>query len=273
MTGSQRSRGTSVLVVGAGLGGLTAAVALQRAGIQVTVLERAAELREVGAGVSVWPNALNALRRLGLGDAVERAGVRVGRTDVRDWRGHVLHGSSTESIEARFGAPVLMIHRADLHAALCAPLDVGVVRLDVAVDVVEQDSAGVRVRRADGGVHRADVAIGADGLNSAVRAAVLSDGPPRYSGLTAWRAVVTVPDAVATRVTGSETWGHGSVFGMQRVSANRVYWYAGTRAPEGSQAPPDAQKAHLADLFGSWHEPIPQLLDATPGSTVLHNDL
>ncbi len=238
-TGTHAER--CALVVGAGIGGLTAAVALQRAGVAVTVLEQAPELREVGAGLSLWPNAVEALRRLDLGEAVERVAARVQRTELRHWRGKVISGSSTEEVETRFGAPVLMVHRADLHAALRSALDADVVQLGATVRAVDQDGAGVRVHRADGSTLRGDVAIGADGLNSVVRAAVLADGPPTYSGLSAWRAVVTATDAVAARVVGSETWGHGSIFGMQRLPANRVYWYAATRAREGEQVPPARQ--------------------------------
>ena len=263
----------SVVVVGAGIGGLTTAVALQRAGIEVTVLERAPELREVGAGLSLWPNAVAALRRIGLGPAVEQAGARVRRTELRDWRGHVIHASSTEDVEARFGAPVLMVHRADLLAVLRAALDQDAVQLGVEVAAVEQDGAGVRVHRTDGQIHSADVAIGADGLHSVVRAAVLADGLPTYSGLTAWRAVVKVDDEVAGRVTAGETWGDGSIFGMQSLPGNRVYWYAAMRAPEGARARRGMEKEALVEQFGSWHVPILEVIGATPDDVVLRTDL
>lgn len=263
----------SAVVVGAGIGGLTTAVALQRAGIGVTVLERAPELREVGAGISLWPNAVSALRRLGVGEAVEQAGARVRRTDVRDWRGQVIHGSSTEEVEARFGAPILMVHRADLLAALRAALDEDAVHLGAEVAAVEQDRTATRVRRTDGQVHSADVTIGADGLNSVVRKAVLDDRPPTYSGLTAWRSVATLTDEVAARVSAGESWGHGSIFGLQNLPGNRVYWYAATRAPEGARDEKGREKESLLERFGSWHAPIREVIEATPAGTVLRNDL
>ena len=112
-----------VLIVGAGIGGLTAAIALRRAGIDAVVLEQAPELREVGAGISLWPNAINAFRRLGVGDAVEATGARVADTEICDWRGRSLHRSSSDLIEARFGAPLIMVRRAALHSILRDALD------------------------------------------------------------------------------------------------------------------------------------------------------
>lgn len=277
MSGTSFEQGTRVLIVGAGIGGLTAAVALQRVGLAVTVLERAPELHEVGAGLSLWPNAVAALRRLGVGDALERVGREVRRTELRDWRGKVLHGTSTEADASRFGAPMVMVHRADLQATLRSALAGGTVRLGAEVHSVEQDEAGVRVHHGPGHTSRADVVIGADGVRSVVREAVLADGPPTYSGLSAWRAVVSATEPVAARVRGGESWGQGSIFGMQRLPGNRVYWYAATRTPEGdlgsSRRTPEEQKHALLDRFGSWHAPIPELIASTPETALLHNGL
>src|SRR3954452_4658079 len=119
-----------VLIVGAGIGGLTTAIALRRIGIDATVFEQAPELREVGAGISLWPNAIKALRRLGLGDAVEGVGRAVTHAETRDRHGAILHASPVDELAARFGAPLVMVHRAALHAALVAALDEDTIRLD-----------------------------------------------------------------------------------------------------------------------------------------------
>ena len=259
-----------VLIVGAGIGGLTAAIALRRVGIDAVVLEQAPELREVGAGISLWPNAINAFRRLGIGEAVETNGARVADTDIRDWRGRSLHRSSSDLVEARFGAPLIMIRRSALHAILREAIGPEVLRLGTRCATLDQDGTGVRVQLADGSSEHCDVAIGADGLHSIVRALTVGDGPPRHSGLRAWRAVVSAPER--SPVESGEYWGHGSVFGVQSLGEGSFYWYAASKADD-SHPVSGTEKDGLLRRFGSWAAPIPELIEATDGQALLRNDL
>src|SRR5687768_8173241 len=157
------------VVVGAGIGGLATAIALQQRGRDVLVLERARELSEVGAGISLWPNAVKALRRLGIGDAVEAAGAPAHAAAFRTWKGAQLGPSITSQLQGRFGAPLLLVHRARLQTAMRQALGAGVVRLGAECTDVEQDDRGAGVRLAGGEVERGAVVIGADGLRSRVR--------------------------------------------------------------------------------------------------------
>jgi 2-polyprenyl-6-methoxyphenol hydroxylase-like FAD-dependent oxidoreductase len=261
-----------VVIVGAGIGGLTAAIALRRSGIDAVVLERAPELREVGAGISLWPNAINAFRRLGVGEAVEAAGTPVGDTMIGDWRGRSLHRSSSELVEIRFGAPLVMIQRATLHSVLRESLGEEFLRLGTPCLSFEQDADGVRLQLADG-VEQCDVAIGADGLHSVMRAGTVGDGAPRHSGLRAWRAVASVDGGLAAQVAAGEYWGHGSLFGVQSLGRDEFYWYAAS-AGSGSEGEGEAETARtdLLRLFGSWADPVPALIEATDGP-ILCNDL
>ena len=264
--------GPRVLVVGAGIGGLTTAIALRRVGIDVVVLEQAPELREVGAGISLWPNAILALRRLGSVRSRSSEPSSAAGTSGTGVAG-LVHGSSADQLEARFGAPLLMIERGVLHQALREALGDVVVRVGTRCEGIDQDSAGVLVTLAGGASERFDAVIGADGLHSVVRAGTVVDGPPRHSGLRAWRSVVSLSPRLAADLPVGESWGEGAIFGVQRLPGDRAYWYAATRAEKSDPAPRTPDRSDLLRLFGSWHAPIPELIDATEEGSILTNDL
>lgn len=256
------------IVIGAGIGGLAAAIAIRQAGLQVKVFERAAALRDVGAGISLWANAIHALGRLGLAGPLQAASAPYAIDGLRTWDGRRLVSVSLAELEHQVGVPIVVLHRAELLAMLreaCGERDV---QLGASCVSVHQDADGVRATFADGSSAQADVLIGADGLYSVVRSALHGERPPRYAGCTAWRAVVPFP---AQAVQAAESWGHGSVFGQVPMSGNRVYWYATKNGPEGQRQ--GNEKAELLRLFHDWHAPIGELIEATDASAILRNDI
>jgi 2-polyprenyl-6-methoxyphenol hydroxylase-like FAD-dependent oxidoreductase len=261
------------LVIGAGIAGLATAIALQRAGRDVLVLERAPQLCEIGAGISLWPNAVKALRRLGVGDAVEAAGAPAHDAAFRSWRGAQLGASLTSRLQGRFGAPLVLIHRARLQTVLRRALGPDAVRLGADCAALDQHDDGVTVHLAGGGVERGAVVIGADGLRSRVRTALVHDGSPRYAGITAWRGVVPLDDTLGHRVSGGESLGRGSLFGVAALNGSQVYWWAGMRRPEGAGDAPRAEKSTLLRAFADWHDPIPELVAATPPDAIIRTCL
>jgi 2-polyprenyl-6-methoxyphenol hydroxylase-like FAD-dependent oxidoreductase len=262
-----------ILVVGAGISGLVTAIALQRAGRDVVVIERAPELREVGAGISLWPNAVNALRRLGVGAAIEAAGAPARDAAFRGWRGAQLGPSITSRLQGRFGAPLIMIHRARLQAELRGAVGPDAIRLGAECRSLDQDERGVTVRLADGRVERAAVVIGADGLRSRVRTALACGRPPRYAGITAWRGVVPLDDTLRTRISSGESLGHGALFGVAGLNGSQAYWWASVRQRESDGEEPAAEKSALLEAFSDWHDPIPELVAATPPSAIFRTCL
>lgn len=252
------------LVVGAGIGGLTAAVALRRAGWRAVVLERAERFAPVGAGISVFPNAVHCLRGLGLADRIDAVPAMRSAGSVHTWRGARITSADTSLLEQRFGAPLLIVHRAALHELL---LDADVVRLGAEVTGFAQDAAGVTVRLANGEELRGDVLIGADGLRSVVRESVIGDSAPRYAGYLAWRGI-----AEGTGPVG-EFWGPGALFGAMPLPGGLVYWFGTKRVPEGGQDTPAERKAEALATFADWAPGIPALIAATPEAAILRNDI
>jgi 2-polyprenyl-6-methoxyphenol hydroxylase-like FAD-dependent oxidoreductase len=261
-----------VVVIGGGIGGLCVALALRRIGIETIVYEQAEELSEVGAGITLWSNAIKALRALGLAGTVIEAGSKIERGEIRTANGRTLSRSQPGELERRFGEPTVAIHRADLHHILLAALSREAVILGAKCEGFEQNEAGVIVRFADGQTDRADLVVGADGIHSVVRKQLFPDARLRYSGYTAWRGVVATEDEAALGTT-SESWGCGSRFGILRIDKKRVYWFATANAPAGRAEMPAERKTSLQQRFKDWHHPIELLIESTPAERILHTDI
>ena len=261
------------IIIGGGIGGLSTAVALGRAGIEPAIYERTGELREVGAGLTLWVNAMRALSGLGLADAVSEVGMRAAGGGIRNWRGRMLSPISGEELERRYGAPNLGIHRADLQAVLLGALPPGAVHLGVRYESFEQDGAGVTARFAGGRRERADILVGADGIRSAVRAQLLGEGEPRYAGYTAWRGVARFEHPSIPPGTGFESWGPGRRFGLVHIGGGRVYWFATENAPEGGRDPEGERKSGMLRRFRGWQEPVEAVIRATEETGILRNDI
>jgi salicylate hydroxylase len=185
-----------ILIAGAGLGGLTAAACLLRAGHAVEVYEQAPQLAEVGAGIQISANAMHVLRSLGLEAAIRQAGVRPGAYVFRlhDTGEVIQRFELSEEHERLHGAPYTQLHRADLHDLLASAvrkLDSGTVRLNRRVAGFIENANGVELRFSDGTSAHGDLLIGADGLKSAIRGQIVGEVPATYTGDAAWR--ITVP--------------------------------------------------------------------------------
>lgn len=256
------------IIVGAGIGGLCTAIALQKNGIETTVYERASELKTIGAGLSLWANALRVLDELGVGLKLRKASAFNGDGLIRSHNGQVLAHATSSTQD--HNSPIC-VHRADLAEILyhCAG---DVVKLAYELSYYEQHAKAVTVHFSNGASDTADLLIAADGINSNVRAQMYPYSYPRYSGYTAWRSVVPFEHHLMQGKFG-ETWGYGQRFGMMPISNNRVYWFATENAPEGKRYSSEQTKAHLQDLFGDWHEPIPALLEATKAEQILQHDI
>lgn len=255
---------STVIVIGGGIGGLTAAAALKRAGWEVTVIERTATLTPVGSGLGVGPNGLRALDMLGIGDAVRARARFAGDGGLRTARGRYISRVSAEAAAQRYGDPTVVLMRSDV---------VDLLR-DLLADVpLHTGISATAISARDGkvsttaGQEQADLVVAADGINSLAREALFPDHPgPRYSGVTAWRFL--------TRRSGigfGESWGRGKVFGVSPVSGGMVYCYATNVIPAGSVSADEI--ADLTAGFGDWHDPIPGLIANADPATVLRNEI
>jgi 2-polyprenyl-6-methoxyphenol hydroxylase-like FAD-dependent oxidoreductase len=233
------------------------------------VLERSRELREVGAGLMLWPNGTRALQSL----HVEVTALTVQRISLRNWRGRLLMEAPLDSIAERYGSHAALVHRADLQAGLLGTFGADHVSLGSAVVGFEQDRSKVVVELQDGTVRTGDLLVGADGLRSVVRRQLIGDGDPIYLGSTVWRGVVGSNEIELPRDVGVNWVGRGSEFLAFHLSDDRIYWGGVTKEPAGEKPGEGGHKHDLLQRFRSRAEPVPALIAATDEAAILRNDM
>lgn len=260
-------------IIGGGIGGLAAAVALRQQGIEAVVCERAPELKEVGAGITLWTNAVRALRKLGLGDALAAVSTPLDRSEIRSWNGKLLAQTGLGALGKTLAAPSVGIHRADLHALLQRALPADAVRLGKSCTSFGQEADGGTAHFEDGSQETGDVLIGADGLNSTIRRQLRGFEPFRYAGHTAWRGIAHFEHAAMPLGLTSLSLGRGSQFGLLPIGGGRTYWFGTWQTPAGGRDGPGGRRADMLPVFHDWHAPIPELIHATLEGAILRNDI
>ena len=252
-------KNTKIAIAGGGIGGLTTALFLLKRGFKdIVVYEQAPELKEVGAAVSLWPNALRVFEYLDFLPQIKPYWGAFKTVYIKSSSGKIL-----QSVTPQFDLPTVCIHRADLHKQLVGQLSDIEIHTNYKLKSYTNNNPGVSLYFENGKSTTADVLIGADGINSAVRAQMVGDGKPIYRGYNAWRGVATltdVPDGY-----GSETWGKGARIGIVPVKDGKFGWWATYNEERMASDEPEGAKEKLKNIFADWHDPIPRLFDnSTP---------
>lgn len=258
-----------VVIAGAGIGGLTLALGLTRRGIVCQVLERHPNLSEVGAGITLWSNALRVLDHLGAGDAIRRWGCAASTGVLGLSNGTVLSRTEASELDVH-GVKLLAFHRAELQRALFDQLPAGTVRFGVGVDGYEDTADGVTVQLSTGERISAALLVGADGLRSRIRRQLLGETPLRYAGYACYRAVCPIPRGWQGAC--GEFMGDGERLGVVEIPGNRLYWYVVMSQPEGTPKL-EAPKAALRERFGAWSFDAAAIIDATPPESLIYHEL
>jgi 2-polyprenyl-6-methoxyphenol hydroxylase-like FAD-dependent oxidoreductase len=254
-------------IVGGGIGGIAAAVALRQAGIDVVVYEKAAQLCEVGAGMMLWPNATRVLREMGLLESVLAQSGPNTHFLVRASCGKILMNIAL----GQFDVPAVCIRRTDLLSVLLAALPPECVRLGCELEDLEHSEGKVRLYFKGGLVKEHDVVIGADGIRSRVRSRLFGASDPIYRGYTVWRGLAHYDGNAVPAGCNSETWGAGKRFGILNTGHRRFTWYATSNVPPHHLDAACGRKRELQQMFDGWHEPIADFIDATDESGILKN--
>jgi len=265
------ARPLSVAIVGAGMGGLAAAAALRRVGIEITVYEQAAQFTRLGAGIQIGCNAMKVLRGLGLEQRLRAQSFYPRSWNNRDWKtGEVKFDMIFgESAEQKFGAPYLLAHRGDLHAALASAVPDQYVKLSHKLVGLDESSDGVQLTFANGVVATADAVVGADGVHSVVRDMLFGISPVNFTGRIAYRTTYPAALLGGEKIDDcTKWWGEDRHIVIYYVKPDRSEVYLVTSQPE-----PDfrveswSAKGDVRDLrasFEGFHPQVGKVLAACP---------
>ena len=246
-----------IAIIGGGIGGLTAALALRQYGFEPEVFEQAPALLDVGSAIALWPNALRVLDRLQLaGEIIERGGEL---EEVRwlDQQGHLINRVHF-STDRKF--PSVALHRADLQHVLLRALPTTAIHLGHTIVDYQQRDDRVVASFANGNSIECDFMIAADGVHSRVRAQFINDADPIERGYTIWRGISPTILSVISPGTALEVYGCGKRFGIGPIGLGRTGWWATVN---------DNHTDDLSELFADWYQPVLDLIETTPPSAIL----
>jgi 2-polyprenyl-6-methoxyphenol hydroxylase-like FAD-dependent oxidoreductase len=245
----------TIAIIGGGIGGLTAALTLQHLGFKATVYEQSPAFKEVGAAISVWPNALRVYKALGFLDQVLANSGEFTEVYIRTASGKILSHT-----KPNYELPSICMHRTDLLSVLLQQVPDQQLKAGHKLASFTRQQNKWLLQFENGHQTTCDLLIGADGINSVVRGHILNDGAPLYRGYNIWRGVAKLPLDTGY---GSETMGRGARVGIVPIKNGQFGWWAAVNEPFGQSDEPEGTHQKLKRIFGDWHEPIPSLFENT----------
>jgi 2-polyprenyl-6-methoxyphenol hydroxylase-like FAD-dependent oxidoreductase len=259
------------LIIGGGIAGLTAAVALQQRGIAVKVCEAAPQILPLGAGIWMAPNAMQVFHRLGLAEKINAAGVPLRNIQIVDGQMRPIMSTNQARVHQKFGFTTTAIKRAHLQALLLAEIAEADVLLGKMFTSLTEEPDGVRVQFADGSTIRAGFVVAADGVHSPVRGQLFPQVRFAGTGHEVWRGMSEMQLAPAFKQSIMEAWAQGVRFGFSEVADGVVDWFVVVKA--GSIASRHDLKARLQAVFQDFAYPVPAILAAAEEARIIHNDI
>ncbi len=249
------------IIVGAGIGGLTTAIAMQQAGYEVEIYDKTSKLRPAGAGISLWSNGVKVLNRLGLGKQMAEIGGEMNRMEYRSHKDEQLSHVDLIPLIHQVGQRPYPVSRTDLQNMLLEAAGADKVQLNMRCIAVEEDETSATAIFENG--HRAtgDIVVGADGIHSVTREYVLGHGTePRYADYVNWNGIVDAKPGLCD----PDNWvlyvGEGKRASMMPIGGDRFYFFFGAPLAKGTTVEPENRRDELANIFSGWPTPVQNLI-------------
>lgn len=261
-------------IVGAGIGGLATAVALEQKGIPYQIFEKTPVVKKVGAGIWLAPNALKVLEHINVLDQVIHKGNTIKQITIAKSDLSPISDSNQDFVKEQFGYTTVAIHRAELQAILLEQIPKEKIHFGKAFQAFKELNNGkIKLSFEDKTEYETDFLIGADGINSKLRQQLFTNSSTRYSGQTCWRGIANIELEDDFKHRGMEIWGNQVRFGLSRISKGKVYWFAVALDQANQKDEQAVIKEKLFKLFKDFDPMIQQLIQATPQDKIMRNDI
>ncbi|MDH5655522.1 MAG: FAD-dependent monooxygenase [Spirochaetia bacterium] len=261
-----------VSIVGGGIGGLTAALSLQKKGINVNLFEASDTLRAAGSGIWMSSNAVKVMEYLGFAPAFQKTGIEMKTVSVEDENGRILSKISMDAVKKKHRYAIHSVKRQSLHNLLSSQIDSSRIHTGKKLTGLSQNDETVNLSFSDGSSDQCSILIGADGIRSAVRESVYPGVPLRYSGQSCWYGLSETKLPENRRQQTTEIWMGKLRFGFTEVDNGQVYFFAVETSPAENHFHGD-RTSHLLGLFQNAPKIVREILSGAKSENIIKNDL
>jgi len=260
-----------ITIIGAGIGGLTTAIALKQKGFEIEMFEASTAFKKAGSGINLALNAMQVYKRLGLYDAIFEAGSYTNIMAITDEKLNPLSIIDLKPFEVKHTIKSVAIHRATLHQILLNQLSDVQIHLNKKVKTLVQSENGIEIHFENGSTHQTSVLIGADGIHSVIRKSIFDNTELRIAKQICWRGItkIELPKKYQTEL--NEPWGEGKRFGFVAIAKNEYYWYA--LANYKKEYREEFKNVNLVKLYSDFHPIVGQIIKSTPKENIITDEI